>query len=192
MEKHKYTGKTKEEAISNATIDLQETQNNLIIKELEEIKGGLFKSKKIEIEDYTGKDYTVVKQKLEKYDIKVLTETKEVSETENIKENIILSQDVQAGTKLGEDDVITFTIPSIYKVYPNFVSEGYTLTSLQSFCHENGLVLNVTYEESSNPEGTVIYQSQKAGAKVVKGATLNAKIAKAETTKTEEKETSEE
>ena len=50
MEKHKYTGKTKEEAISNATIDLQETQNNLIIKELEEIKGGLFKSKKVEIQ----------------------------------------------------------------------------------------------------------------------------------------------
>lgn len=50
MEKHRYTGKTKEEAISNATIDLQETQDNLIIKELEEIKGGLFKSKKVEIE----------------------------------------------------------------------------------------------------------------------------------------------
>lgn len=50
MEKHRYTGKTQEEAISNATIDLQETQDNLIIKELEEIKGGLFKSKKVEIE----------------------------------------------------------------------------------------------------------------------------------------------
>lgn len=50
MEKHRYTGKTKEEAISNATIDLQEPQDNLIIKELEEIKGGLFKSKKVEIE----------------------------------------------------------------------------------------------------------------------------------------------
>lgn len=50
MEKHKYTGKTKEEAISNATIDLQETKDNLIIKELEEIKAGLFKSKKVEIE----------------------------------------------------------------------------------------------------------------------------------------------
>ena len=50
MEKHRYTGKTKEEAISNASIDLQETQDNLIIKELEEIKGGLFKSKKVEIE----------------------------------------------------------------------------------------------------------------------------------------------
>lgn len=50
MEKHRYIGKTKEEAISKATIDLQETENNLIINELEEVKGGLFKSKKIEIE----------------------------------------------------------------------------------------------------------------------------------------------
>ena len=50
MEKHKYQGKTKEEAISQATIDLQEVEENLIIKELEVIKGGLFKSPKVEIE----------------------------------------------------------------------------------------------------------------------------------------------
>lgn len=50
MEKHKYQGKTKEEAISTATIELQEVEENLIINELETIKGGLFKSKKIEIE----------------------------------------------------------------------------------------------------------------------------------------------
>ena len=50
MEKHRYIGKTKEEAIEKATIDLQETENNLIMNELEEVKGGLFKSKKVEIE----------------------------------------------------------------------------------------------------------------------------------------------
>lgn len=50
MEKHKYQGKTKEEAIETAKIDLQELEENLIIKELEPVKGGLFKSKKIEIE----------------------------------------------------------------------------------------------------------------------------------------------
>ncbi len=49
MEKHSYIGKTKEEAIKNATIDLQETEANLIINE-KEIKQGLFKTKKIEIE----------------------------------------------------------------------------------------------------------------------------------------------
>lgn len=50
MVKHRYIGKTKEEAIKNATIELQETADNLIIRELETIKGGIFKSSKVEIE----------------------------------------------------------------------------------------------------------------------------------------------
>ena len=50
MEKHKYTGKTKEEAIQNAKEELQEVEENLFIRELENIKGGLFKSSKVEIE----------------------------------------------------------------------------------------------------------------------------------------------
>ena len=67
MEKHRYTGKTKEEAISNATIDLQETQDNLIIKELEEIKGWLFKSKKVEIEVIERRDVVrYIKEYLQK------------------------------------------------------------------------------------------------------------------------------
>ena len=50
MEKYNFIGKTKEEAIQQAKEKLQETENNLIIRELETIKGGLFKSKKVEIE----------------------------------------------------------------------------------------------------------------------------------------------
>jgi spoIIIJ-associated protein len=50
MEKRRYTGKTKEEAIQAAKIDIEETEENLIIKEVAETKGGLFKSKKVEIE----------------------------------------------------------------------------------------------------------------------------------------------
>ena len=46
--KSKYTGKTKEEAINQAKLSLQETENNLYIRELE-TKGGLF-GKKVEIE----------------------------------------------------------------------------------------------------------------------------------------------
>ena len=50
MEKHRYVGKTKEEAIQNAKEDLQEVEENLFIKEIGESKGGLFKNKKVEIE----------------------------------------------------------------------------------------------------------------------------------------------
>ena len=50
MEKHNYIGKTKEEAIQLAKEELQEVEENLFIKEIESTKGGLFKSKKVEIE----------------------------------------------------------------------------------------------------------------------------------------------
>ena len=69
MEKNKYQGKTKEEAISLATIDLQEIESNLIIKELETIKGGLFKTPKIEIEVIEKRE--VVKH-IKEYIIKLL------------------------------------------------------------------------------------------------------------------------
>lgn len=48
LTKNKYSGKTKEEAINNAKIALQELEENLYVKELE-VKSGLF-SKKVEIE----------------------------------------------------------------------------------------------------------------------------------------------
>ena len=56
MEKHRYSGKTKEDAISAAVIELQEIENNLIIKEISSEKGGLFKSPKVEIEVIERRD----------------------------------------------------------------------------------------------------------------------------------------
>lgn len=57
MEKHNYSGKTEEEAIRNAILDLQEVEENLIINEISK-KSGLFK--KIEIEVVEKRE--VVKQ----------------------------------------------------------------------------------------------------------------------------------
>ena len=56
MKENSYVGKTKEEAIQNAIEDLQELEENLIIKEVEEQKGGLFKSKKVEIKVIEKRD----------------------------------------------------------------------------------------------------------------------------------------
>ncbi len=69
MEKHKFIGKTKEEAIQNAKETLQEVEENLFIKEVGETKGGLFKSKKIEIEVIEKRE--VVKY-IKEYLIKIL------------------------------------------------------------------------------------------------------------------------
>ncbi len=48
MEKHSYIGKTKEETIKEAILDLQETEENLIINEISK-KTGLFKKVEIEV-----------------------------------------------------------------------------------------------------------------------------------------------
>ena len=58
MNEHKYTGKTKEEAVQTAIEDLQELEENLIIRESKEEKGGLFKSKKVEITVIENRDVT--------------------------------------------------------------------------------------------------------------------------------------
>ena len=50
MDKHRYVGKNKEEAINLAKEELQEVEENLFIKEIEVIEGGLFKKGKVEIE----------------------------------------------------------------------------------------------------------------------------------------------
>jgi spoIIIJ-associated protein len=60
MEKHRFIGKTKDEAIQNAKETLQEVEENLFIKELSTTKGGIFKSKKVEIEVIEKRD--VVKE----------------------------------------------------------------------------------------------------------------------------------
>ena len=69
MEKHRYSGKTRKDAINKAQEDLQELEENLFINELSETKGGLFKSKKIEIEVIERRE---VIQETKDYIIKLL------------------------------------------------------------------------------------------------------------------------
>ena len=69
MEKQKYSGKSKEEAIKKAQEELQELESNLFIREISETKAGLFKSKKVEIEVIEKRD---VVQHIKEYLIKIL------------------------------------------------------------------------------------------------------------------------
>ncbi|MBQ6135174.1 MAG: KH domain-containing protein [Bacilli bacterium] len=93
MEKHNYVGKTKEEAIQQAKEELQEVEENLFIKEVEVTKGGLFKSKKVEIEVVEKRE--VVKE-IKDYLIKLLkkmgyTVNIEIKNKEEVPKYIIFS-----------------------------------------------------------------------------------------------------
>lgn len=130
-------------------------------------------SDKIEIEDYTGENINDVKEELEAYGIKVITDTKDVASSEGAEENIILEQDVEPGTLLGDGDTITLTIPNIYITYPDFTDGTYTLSDVKTFCTNNGLSLDVTYsEDASKTNGTITYQNMQAGTRVSSGANL--------------------
>ena len=134
----------------------------------------------ITIEDYSGKNYQEIKGMLEVYGINVLIERKEVKEEDNAKDGIILSQDVEAGTKLRANDSITLYIPDIVVKYPDFTDGSYTLEQVQAFCDEHNVSLKINYETSSsyNP-GTIIYQSRQKGYTVTEGTSLTIRIARA-------------
>lgn len=140
----------------------------------------------IDSESYVGQNYLTVKAILEGKGITVNIETEEHTKDEtDIKENIILAQDVEAGTKLVPGDKITFTIPTFVTVYPDFVNEVYTLAEVEEFCKKNGVTLVKKEKESStDKDGTIIYQSRKVGTKVVSGTTLTITVSKAPTVTT--------
>ena len=150
-------------------------------------------SEKIEIEDYTGEDFEKVKAELEAAGINVVSYEKDVSKDENVEEGTILEQDVEVGTKLGEGDTITFTIPNIYVSYPNFTDGTYTREDVQKFCDENGITLNVTeVQDIQSENGAIVYQNMAAGSKVSKGANLRIKIVQNNVTNTEPFDTGDE
>ena len=136
-------------------------------------------SEKIEIEDYTGKDVDDVKRELEDAGIRVVTEERDVASGDGVKENTIIDQDVEPGTKLGDGDTITLTIPNIYKTYPKFTDGTYTEDDVKKFCDENGITLNVTYiEDMTKSEGVVTYQNMGAGSRINSGDNLRIKVVK--------------
>ncbi|MBE6160003.1 MAG: Stk1 family PASTA domain-containing Ser/Thr kinase [Lactobacillales bacterium] len=136
-----------------------------------------------EAENYVGQNYLTVKAILEGKKIVVETDEEEHTKDETeIKENIILKQDVEVGKKLVPGDKITLTIPKFIVNYPDFVNEVYTIEEVEKFCKENGVTLVKKEKESStDKDGSIIYQSRTAGTKVVSGTTLTITVSKAPT-----------
>ncbi|MDD3453575.1 MAG: Stk1 family PASTA domain-containing Ser/Thr kinase [Bacilli bacterium] len=137
-------------------------------------------SENMEIEDYTNKDFDIVKEALEELGILVSETYTDYNKDDGITDNIILSQDLKTGETFAKGDTIKFTVARVVVTYPDFVNEAYTKDQVQTFCDENKLVCTIT--EKTNDAvtaGTVYYQSQTTGKKVVSGASLTVYVAKA-------------
>lgn len=139
------------------------------------------------LEDYTGKNYTEVKAKLELLKINVLIEKKDVEDKEKYKdkENIIIDQNpkyVEGEEKqvIEAGDTITLYIPNIVDEYPDMVSEGWSLSDFIAFAKEYKLTFIVqdstgaTIPESeynNYSSATITDQSRKAGDRILSNVT---------------------
>ena len=143
---------------------------------------------KVTIEDYTGKNASEIKGKLEALKLQVIISKKDISSDEagDYKEGIIIEQSVAAGEKVSEGSSITLYVPKLDNKYPDFVTDNYSVSEVEDFCDEYGV--NLTKQEVETTEyaaGTIFYQSRAAGTTVVSGAKLTIKIAKEPSKNTE-------
>ncbi len=141
---------------------------------------------KVTIEDYTGKDASEIKGKLEALKLQVVISKKDIDsdEASEYKEGVIIDQSVKAGEKLSEGGTITLYVPKLDNKYPNFTE--YSVAEVESFCEEYGVSLTKQEVETTEyEEGTIFYQSRAEGTTVVNGAKLTIKIAKAPSNSTE-------
>lgn len=131
------------------------------------------------IEDYIGKNYDEIKGRLEALGLKVqpLEEEPEDADEEEYEEGVIIGQSEEPGTKLAAGKTIVLTIPKLNNKYPDFLAEEYSVADVQDFAEEMGISLKIEYEVTDEyEEGTVFYQSRKAGSTVVKGSTTTLRI----------------
>ena len=145
----------------------------------------------IELEDYTDKNAIEIKTLLEtKYELKVSIEKKEPNDEQKKKdENTIIGQSLEKGSRVKKGDQLILYTPDIVDEFPDMAGEGWSLSDVEAFCSEYGLILEKSEQETTGySEGTVISQSRTAGTKIVKGTTLRVTIAKKPTVKPQPKE----
>ena len=128
------------------------------------------------VEDYTGKSYDEVKGVLEYLGINVYAEKQEIDESMKDKYkdgNIIIGQDVPAGSKLGAGDNITLYLPDVSAQFPDFTDGTYSINEVHKFCKEHGVILDIKYQTGTSYDaGTIFKQSRNEGYTVESGTTF--------------------
>ena len=137
-------------------------------------------SNQVTIENYVGKKIQEVETTLKRNGLQVIKETVATTDKDKYKEDVIIKQSVEAGTKLIKGDIIRLYIETLDIVYPDFTT--YTLTKVKNFCEDNKVTLDIQYEETNfkDPD-TILWQSREAGSIVRAGTTVQIRVAKAPT-----------
>ncbi len=132
-----------------------------------------------EMEDFVRQNYIEVKTFLEtKYGCNVVVEKQKVKESDNFKEDDVVSTNPKAGEVVKNGANVTLYIPEVEILYPDFTS-GYTVEQVQEFAKKYNLSVNINYEENSVlAPGTIIAQDRASGSTVVEGITITITVTK--------------
>ena len=134
----------------------------------------------IALEDYTDKNAIEIKTLLEtKYELKVSIEKKEPTDEQKKKdENTIIGQSLEEGSRVKKGDQLILYVPDIVDEFPDMAGEGWSLSDVETFCSEYGLILEKNEQETTAyADGAIISQNRTAGSKIVKGTTLRVTVA---------------
>lgn len=143
------------------------------------------------LEDYTGKDYTEIKAKLELIGVNVIIEKKDVENKDEYKgkeQNIIDQKPIYNKDEkkvLEKGDTVTLYIPNIVNEYPDMIAENWSLSDVMSFAEEYKINVSVLDKNGTiipNDKlndflsASIIEQSRPPKDTIIEGITLKVKI----------------
>lgn len=143
------------------------------------------------LEDYTGKDYTEIKAKLELIGVNVNIEKKDVENKDEYKgreQNIIDQKPIYNKDEkkvLEKGDTVTLYIPNIVNEYPDMIAENWSLSDVISFAEEYKINVSVLDKNGTiipNDKlndflsASIIEQSRPPKDTIIEGITLKVKI----------------
>ena len=143
------------------------------------------------LEDYTGKDYTEIKAKLELIGVNVNIEKKDVENKDEYKgkeQNLIDQKPIYNKDEkkvLEKGDTVTLYIPNIVNEYPDMIAENWSLSDVMSFAEEYKINVSVLDKNGTiipNDKlndflsASIIEQSRPPKDTIIEGITLKVKI----------------
>ena len=143
------------------------------------------------LEDYTGKNYTEIKAKLELIGVNVNIEKKDVENKDEYKgkeQNIIDQKPIYNKDEkkvLEKGDTVTLYIPNIVNEYPDMIAENWSLSDVMSFAEEYKINVSVLDKNGTiipNDKlndflsASIIEQSRPPKDTIIEGITLKVKI----------------
>lgn len=143
------------------------------------------------LEDYTGKNYTEIKAKLELIGVNVNIEKKDVENKDEYKgkeQNIIEQKPIYNKDEkkvLEKGDTVTLYIPNIVNEYPDMIAENWSLSDVMSFAEEYKINVSVLDKNGAIIPNdklndflstSIIEQSRPPKDTIIEGITLKVKI----------------